>query len=584
MCLDIIKDPRKLINYIKLFTIDFFNRLIVSRKYFLLSPVSYVNPTLLRKLYLIRKYSITKDIDKCTAILTSIPQKSSIYPLFCFELGKAMLHVGDSRYCDYICKAVELENSPPRLKYYIGTVSATYKVSDLARVLDIFNAKKDKYHPYRIRWVNNYTGWVNLYRGLLEVPYKKENKHFSSNKKVMMILHNSLGVNSGGYATRAHGLLKSLKASGVDVMSYTRYAYPWDMLKGETLFNKGGVAEEEIVDGVLYKRIYGEGAMINSELSIDQYIRVSAMHYEIEAEKNEAGIIHAASNFYTGFPSLIAARNLGLPFIYEVRGLWEITRASRDPKWGASEMYRLYADMETTVAVKADHVITITSALKELLIKRGVPSDKITVAPNGVDLDKFAPVSRDEKETNMVPVIGYIGSFVDYEGLEYLLEASAKIKDRVKHELLLVGDGKVYDQLKAKAAKLGLNNVTFTGRISHDQIADMYDKIDIVVYPRKGYEVCEIVSPIKPFEAMAMQKAILVSDVAALAEFIIDGVTGIVFRKDDVSDLALKMETLISDRVLVEKLSSNSHEWVHKNRNWLDIADKVKSVYEDVLS
>lgn len=578
--LDVIKNPRLLFKYIPEALSDFAERLTVSRKYFLFSPFSYASPGALLSLIRLRAAASKGDTGRCLDVLKSVPEKNRLYPLLCFEAGRALMLAGDDSYIGYIDKAVRLEDSPPRLKYYIGTVSSSYRVSHLSEILKTFEDKKDKYHPYRIRWYHNFTGWVNLYRGKVKVPPRKENSAASSDK-VMLLLHNSLGHNSGGYATRAHGLLKSLRRKGQEFRAYTRYAYPWDMIKGETMFCPGSVADSDTIEDITYHRIYGEGAMLNSELSIDQYLRLSAVHYEAEAEKNGAGLIHAASNFYTGLPALMAARRLGLPFIYEVRGLWEITRASRDKKWGDSEMYRLYSDMETLVAKEADHVFTITRALKNLLTERGVEAEKITVVPNGVEISKFEGCR--ERAGENIPVIGYIGSIVDYEGLELLIRASSAIYTKAKHKVLIVGDGRALCGVKALAGKLGTEHIEFTGRVPHEKIAEMYQQIDVAVYPRKGLPVCEIVSPIKPFEAMAMKKAVVVSDVAALKEFVTDGETGVIFRKDDAEDLAEKLISLITDKARMRMLGENARIWVQQERDWDRLTDSVVMVYRRLL-
>lgn len=264
-----------------------------------------------------------------------------------------------------------------------------------------------------------------------------------------------------------------------------------------------------------------------------------------------------------------------------------MTRGSRNPEWVDSGMYRMISRMEADAAKGATSVLTITRALKDELVRRGVDESKITVVPNGVDTNRFRPLNRDNALAEQLgvqnkTVIGYVGSILDYEGLELLLEAAQAMKStRKDFHVLIVGDGAELDSFKHFAAKMELGNVvTFTGRVPHADVERYYSIIDIAPFPRLPLAVCEMVSPLKPFEAMAMGKAVVASDVAALAEIVIDEATGLLHKKGDAGDLQRALEKLLDDSVLRKSLGERALDWVRVERDWNTLSSRVTKVYE----
>ena len=399
-------------------------------------------------------------------------------------------------------------------------------------------------------------------------------------RKIFYLLHNSLPYDSGGYAVRSHGLLSQIKRSGWDIQGVTRLGYPKDRENHKDVKWKG----ESIVDNVFYKRMR-KGIIGYGKIPFYQYLHeyVEALYNYALKEKPE--IIHAASNFMNGLATNIVAKALGIYSVYEVRGLWEITRISRQPYWKNTEYYNMMVRLEAQAANEADAVICITEALKDEMVRRGVDEQKIHVVPNGVNTNRFVPNERNkklEKKLNLKgkKVLGYIGSVVQYEGLDYLLEALAILKERGIKDLalLIVGDGDKLEDIKSLSSKLELDEMTtFTGRVPHEKVTDYYSLVDIAPFPRKSLPVTEMVSPLKPFEAMALNKTILASDVAALKEIIVEGVNGFLFRKDDVNDLADKLELLIKKEDFGKIF--NPRKWASENRDWDYTANKLEDLY-----
>lgn len=411
--------------------------------------------------------------------------------------------------------------------------------------------------------------------------------------RIAYILHNALPYASGGYATRGHGLAKGLKNNGFDIKAISRPGFPYDM-KPE-LKNKH-LPEFEKIDEIDYIRIWEPYR--NSVDTVD-YMRQASDKFFQKFLELQPEIVIAASAYLSAVPAFIAAKKLGIPFIYEVRGFWEITTASRYPEFARSIQFKNQVQVESAIANRADYVFTLTGAMKKELGKRGTDENKITLLPNSCNPQQFTPRVKDKQLMSKlgfpenVPVIGYIGTFVFYEGLELLTEACGILKRRgLNLRLLLIGNentanetrGPITERILQLAQEYKLSDwLVMPGRIPFEMVEAYYSLIDIAPFPRKPLPVCEMVSPMKPLEALAMEKAVLVSSVEALSEMIIPEKTGLVFEKGNVQDFANKLERLIVDKELRSMLGKNGRVWVEKERTWQKTAEKATNVIRKML-
>ena len=403
--------------------------------------------------------------------------------------------------------------------------------------------------------------------------------------RVLYLLHNSLPYSSGGYATRAHGMAKALRNAGVDIICCTRPGYPHD-IPGD---HDGHQLDDiDTIDGIPYYRIWSP---LRAGIIATDYMSQAADALKDMIRQVRPAVVISASNHATALPACIAARHFGLPFVYEVRGFWEITRISREPEFVRSTGYKMQVFFESSVAKAADHVLTLTGPMRDELIARGVEAEQVTLAPNSCDPSHFSPRARDEALAASlgipaeVPVIGYIGSFVQYEGLEHLVEAAVNLRDR-GHDfrLMLVGNenasgserGPITQEILdiAKRENLG-DRLIMPGRVPHEQVDAYYSLIDIAPFPRKPQPVTEMVSPMKPLEAFAMEKAVVVSSVKALSEMVQHDVTGLVFEKGNVGAMADTLARLIDDPALRKRLGKAGRTWVEQERTWKRTAEKA---------
>ena len=404
---------------------------------------------------------------------------------------------------------------------------------------------------------------------------------------IAYVLHNSLPYASGGYATRGHGLATALAKNGYDVSIITRPGFPLETRKELT---PSDVSDLQNIDGVAYHTILEPR---RDQLPTFEYIKQAAAKLIEKFEIIKPSLVVGASNHLTALPALIAARKLGIPFIYEVRGFWEVTRISREPEFEHTEWYELLCSFEALTASQADYVFTLTTPMAEELERRGVNKDRITILPNSCNPERFEPASRNiALSTKLsipttVPVIGYIGTFVQYEGLEHLAEACGILKQKgVEFRLLVVGNentagndkGSITQNIMDVAVQYGFEDwLIMPGRIPHEEVEAYYSLIDIAPFPRKPQPVTEMVSPMKPLEAAAMKKAIVVSSVRALTDMITDGENGLVFEKGNIGDLASKLLQLVENNDYRNKLGENARFWVEKERTWDQTVEKLNA-------
>ncbi|WBU54339.1 glycosyltransferase [Paracoccus sp. SCSIO 75233] len=399
-------------------------------------------------------------------------------------------------------------------------------------------------------------------------------------RRLLYCLHQSLPHVTNGYANRSHGIAVGLEKNGWSVRATTRCGFPWD-IKGK------GISErfhEAKVAGITYAAQAGYDL---NKTPLDYYLAETADHFLREAQLSGAEMIVAASNHITALPALMAARRLGLPFIYELRGLWELTRASTQPDWMNSERYELARTLEKQVALEADGVITLTQELVDELVSWGVPRDLISLVPNAVDTERFTATPADMTTAaelglaDGVPVIGYAGSAVAYEGLDLLMRALAQLHEQGRDFVfVLVGDGASTDGLQEAAKELGIaKKCRFVGRVPFDQVPRYLSCMDIMPIPRLSLPVTEMVSALKPLEAMAMGKALVLSDVSPHKVMSGDGKRARTFAAGDAADLARVLGELMDDRAERDRLGREARAWTEDERSW----NRVTKTYSDAL-
>ena len=399
--------------------------------------------------------------------------------------------------------------------------------------------------------------------------------------KILHLFDHSLPLHSG-YTFRSRAILREQRARGWETVQVTSAKH------NEAAGIPGGGVEE--VDGLVFHRSRNPDGVAARLPGFGQFAIAGALAERAAevAEMERPDLIHAHSPALNGLAALRVGRRLGLPVVYEIRAFWEDAAVDHGTTREGSLRYRATRALETHVVRRSDAVVTICEGLRRDLIARGIPAEKITVVPNAVDLENFqAELPRDaalaaELGLGDGPVLGFLGSFYAYEGLDLLIEALPRIAEALPGvRVLLVGGGPQEAALEAQMAALGLGDrVVFTGRVPHAEVTRYYGLVDILVYPRKPMRLTDLVTPLKPLEAMAQRKLVVASDVGGHRELIRDGETGSLFRAGDAEALAEAVITLASRPETWEARRDAALRYVREERNWPVSVARYAPVYE----
>lgn len=399
--------------------------------------------------------------------------------------------------------------------------------------------------------------------------------------KVLHILDASL-PNISGYASRSDSIIRNLKGLQVESIQLT--------CQGFTNFKN--LKENE--DGVdYYRTLPSKGLFKKLPLLgyIDHVFHLANRIQEIiEIEKPD--VMHAHSPMLNGLAALIVRHRTGIPILYEVRAFWEDAAVDTEKTKEGSLRYRLIKSLEQYVFKKTNKISCICEGLKNIIISRGIPESKIITSPNAVDLVKFQRIESKNEELlkslklENKQVLAFLGSFFKYEGLEFAVRALPLIKVQVTNvHLLLVGGGNEENKLKKLVSELGLeNDVTFTGRVSFNQVNNYYSLADLLVFPRENIRLTQLVTPLKPLESMAMGKPLIASDIGGHRELIANMETGLLFKSEDIDDLASKAIQILNDKKLQEQVILNGLDYVKEVRNWRNTAKCYIPVYEELIN
>ncbi len=402
---------------------------------------------------------------------------------------------------------------------------------------------------------------------LIKSGVRKKCHHQTVDKRLLYVPASSLPYHISGYTTRTHEVIRALIEVGTDVRVVTRPGYPWD--RGDRIQHTDAATTQ--VDNVKYEHVRSP----SKHRPLLMFAVQAAKAIAKVAVREKVSIIHAASNHENGLPALLAARRLGIPFSYEMRGLWELTRASRIPGYENSAGFLRGLELEGFVASKADRVFAISEQLAQFAQQRwNIPADRFDLLPNCVNPDRFTP---SDPQSIIPNTIGYAGSLMSYEGLDTLVDAvDMLLKQGVNVRVNIVGDGESRSQLEEQVSRLGLSDsIRFLGRVSPESAREIIGRCALVCIPRKPYKVCEIVPPIKLVEALAMSKPVVVPDLPVFRDETEKGSVGWFFRAGDATDLARVIKSVLADPVALAACATRAREYSTTCRRWRDFVTAI---------
>lgn len=386
--------------------------------------------------------------------------------------------------------------------------------------------------------------------------------------EILCVTHASVPAQTGGYAIRAHGILRSLRDHGVEISAVTRPGFPAGPLTE---------ASTVVVDDVDYRRLPSTG--VSRSHGEIQYMMSFIEPFKKLFVEQGIGTVHTRSTFLIALPALIAARQLGLKVLYEVSGLWELVYQDREQSSHLLKRSPFAELAETITMTRADQVVVMNEAVCQIALDRGVDAERIHIAHNAVDVENFTPMQPAKNKTF---TIGYLGSFADYEGLDDIVDVVHElVAQEVAVQALLVGDGLRFNHVRSRIINEGLDKYfTLTGRVPHEEVMTQYQRMDVLVYPRLSSGATETITPLKPFEALALAKPIIVSDVQPLREIVGDNDRGLMFESGNVGDFACTIQYFMDNPELMASCGNAGRDWVVEKRNWGNVVQTFVQAYK----
>jgi PEP-CTERM/exosortase A-associated glycosyltransferase len=398
--------------------------------------------------------------------------------------------------------------------------------------------------------------------------------------RILHVLDHSIPLHSG-YTFRTRSILQQQRALG------------WETHHITSPKQGDGQDGEETADGLRFHRTapargrLARLPVLNQLAVID---RLAARLLQV-ASDIRPDILHAHSPALNAVAALRVGRKLGIPVVYEIRAFWEDAAVDHGTsrEWGVR--YRLTRALETWALRRVDAATTICEGLRAEIVGRGIPARKVDVIPNAVDIGDFQVGGiRDAALAQQLgldgkTVLGFIGSFYAYEGLNVLLDAlPSMLAHQPDIRLLLVGGGPQEAALRRQAETLGVTEqVIFTGRVPHGDVQRYYNLIDVLCYPRLKMRLTDLVTPLKPLEAMAQGRLLAASDVGGHRELIEDGRTGVLFTAGDAAALSRKVLALLEAPEQWPLLREQGRRFVEEQRSWAASVNRYRKVYGNLV-
>jgi PEP-CTERM/exosortase A-associated glycosyltransferase len=392
--------------------------------------------------------------------------------------------------------------------------------------------------------------------------------------KVLHVFDHSLPHHSG-YAFRSECILKAQRDLGIQTVQLT----------GPKHVHEGKLRER--IGDLEFRRtpqvVAGTGLW-------DQAHCVTALRHSVrKAIRDERpDLVHCHSPCLNA----LAALGLGVPVVYEIRACWEDAAVSSGTTAEGSVRYRASRALETFTARSADQLVVICDGLRREFVGRGMSPSRVATVGNAVNPDALPPTNPDaiaELRRRLGiqgnKVLGFFGSFYEYEGLELLMDAlPAVLTKSPQTSVLLAGGGESERAIKAAILRHGLeHHVKLLGRVPHEEIGKCYGVADVMVFPRLPMKLTHMVTPLKPLEAMYLETVVVASDVGGHRELVRHRETGMLFEAGNQQALADVLVEVLNDSRLADHLLKRGREYVVAERLWPHMAERYRIVYEHLL-
>ncbi|WP_396956732.1 glycosyltransferase family 4 protein [Nitrosomonas sp.] len=380
--------------------------------------------------------------------------------------------------------------------------------------------------------------------------------------------------NSAGSSIRTENILRAQRNAGLEVHVISA--------PGQAANNPVSNLSSEKYQDTLYHRTHlFPGSTVGQRKSLLNRVgKIIAFPYFIWrviilCHKEKPNILHAHAMFYCGIAALVAGRLFNIPVTYEVRSLWY-----NNSHAGLSQFPRyIGSKLERFVVRRADAFVGISNGIIQAF--KDIREDGVVVR-NAIFKEDIRAMER-LPSIRRIKSFGYIGSVIDLEGLDFVIEAFSRIKHpRNDFEFHIIGDGSALTALKQLAIQLDVP-VHFHGRVPFSDIDKYYALIDCVINYRRDEPVAHDVTPLKPLEAIAAGKLLVCSDVRGMTEILDGRDNAIIIPANDITSLVKVISQLIRGEIDTYLIKQRAVQFVLANRSWEANGQAYIEIYHNIL-
>jgi glycosyltransferase involved in cell wall biosynthesis len=290
-------------------------------------------------------------------------------------------------------------------------------------------------------------------------------------------------------------------------------------------------------------------------------------------------IVGTSPQFFTPCAALVVSWLRRRPFVFELRDLWPDSIVAVGAMRETAAI-RALRKLEYFLYRRAARIVSVTQSFKRVLAGNGIPADKIAVVSNGVDLEAYQPGSRPVELAQRLGVDGkfvaaYVGTVGMAHGIGTLLDAARALRHRADIAFVVVGTGAQQAELAATARSEGLSSVIFVGAVSKAEVRDYWRLCDAAVVLLRDTPLFRHVIPSKMFEAMGMERAIILGVKGESEEILLASGAGVTIPPEDAAALAAAVARLADDRPGCAALGKKGRVFAAENFNRETLAGRM---------
>lgn len=299
------------------------------------------------------------------------------------------------------------------------------------------------------------------------------------------------------------------------------------------------------------------------------------------ASKKQEILIATSPPFLVGVSGYVISKLKNIPFVFEVRDLWPES-AIQLGELKNKFVIKFLKKIELYLYNSAKLIVPVAESTVNVLLKKGIKANKISVIKNGVNLETIRrPLSNKFENTDKF-VVAYIGTIGLSHALHKVVASAALLKNEDSILFQIIGEGAEKENLKNLVETLGLNNVKLINKIEREQLSEYYSKADILLVTLRKLDIFTKVIPSKIFEIMAFEKPILISVDGEARHTVEKARAGLFVQPENPEDLRDKILYLKNHPDLLKEFGENGRIFVEENFNRSELAQKYELLLRSI--